>query len=277
MNELAYEELVLSIDDNESAGKVAFKIVKKSKTAENADGDAHLAWTGLKRKYAPTTAPTLANLHKQFYKAKLKKKTDPDTFMTYLEDIRGRMEEMKSFMSDDQFLLHVLNNVSKEYETQVNNVEKRVGHATNPLDIEELRSDLCLRFERMNADDESDESEDEKALFGAQFKGRCNKCGKWGHKGADCRSKDGDKQGSKDKPNGYGNKKKFDGECHFCHKKGHMKRDCFKWKKEQGEQANQAGDSKKKKKKEKDEDSEIILVAFDSHYDQCEESDYEMA
>ena len=73
MNMLAYEELVLSIDDNESAGKVAFKIVKKSKTAENADGDAHLAWTGLKRKYAPTTAPTLANLHKQFYKAKLKK------------------------------------------------------------------------------------------------------------------------------------------------------------------------------------------------------------
>ena len=61
MNMLAYEELVLSIDDNESAGKVAFKIVKKSKTAENADGDAHLAWTGLKRKYAPTTAPTLAN------------------------------------------------------------------------------------------------------------------------------------------------------------------------------------------------------------------------
>ena len=73
-NELAYGELILSMDTRESAGKVAFNIVRRSKSKDYPDGNAEVAWKGLKRKYAPTTAPSLAKLHKQFYGAKLKKK-----------------------------------------------------------------------------------------------------------------------------------------------------------------------------------------------------------
>jgi hypothetical protein len=40
MNELAYNELILSIDDKTSAGKVAFDLVKGSKNKDNADGNA---------------------------------------------------------------------------------------------------------------------------------------------------------------------------------------------------------------------------------------------
>ena len=38
----------------------------------------------------------------------------------------------------------------------------------------------------------------EKAFFAKKFKGTCNKCGKQGHKGADCWSKKGKEGSGKD-------------------------------------------------------------------------------
>jgi hypothetical protein len=58
------------------------------------------------------------------------------------------------------------------------------------------------------------------------------------------------------------NYKKFEGKCHYCHKKGHMKKDCFKRKKDEGEQANQAKESKKTKT---DNEDGIVLMAFNEH------------
>jgi hypothetical protein len=39
------------MDTDKSGGKVAFNIVKRSKTREYPDGNAAVAWQGLKRKY----------------------------------------------------------------------------------------------------------------------------------------------------------------------------------------------------------------------------------
>jgi hypothetical protein len=115
LNELAYSDLILSMDTDKSGGKVALNIVKRSKTREYPDGNAAVAWQGLKRNYAPNTAPSLSKLRKQFYGTKLKKKVDPDIFITYLEDVRGRMEDMGSQMTDDQlFMMHILNNLTKD-------------------------------------------------------------------------------------------------------------------------------------------------------------------
>jgi hypothetical protein len=124
----------------------------------------------------------------------------------------------------------------------------------------------------LDTKEESDESDDEKALFGAQFKGHCQVCGKWVHKGMDCHLKDSNSGGSKPASNNY---KKFEGECHYCHKKSYMKKDCFKKKKDDGEQANQVTDLKKKKKKKKknmkvEDESEIVLMVIDN------ESEFEM-
>jgi hypothetical protein len=127
----------------------------------------------------------------------LKKKTDPDVFITYLEDIQGCMSKMNSSMTDDQFILHVMNNLTKDYEMQILKLEEKIGYKFNALTIKNLRHELNLRFIRMNTKDDSDndEDEEEKALFGSgQFKGRCTICGKYGHKSANFRS-----GGNKDK------------------------------------------------------------------------------
>jgi hypothetical protein len=48
MNELAYTELILSIDDKTSSGKVAFNLLKVCKNKDYADGNASMARERLK-------------------------------------------------------------------------------------------------------------------------------------------------------------------------------------------------------------------------------------
>jgi hypothetical protein len=270
LNEQGYSDLILSMDTKSNAGKVAFNLVRGSKTPDYEDGNIAVAFKSLKRKYSPKTAPTLAKYHKLFYSAKLKKKADPDVFITYLEDLRLNMAEMKSTMSDDQFLLHLLNNLTKEYEPEVKDLEKRIGSSTDPLDIEEVREDLSLRYERLGkTDDDSDSDDEEHALYvGGQFKGRCNKCGKYGHKAAECRSKPGDdnKFKGQKKTSGF-TPGKFSGLCHYCKKEGHRASDCRKKKREQSDQANAA-----KGKGDDDDMAEVVLMAVDIDFDEEDDS-----
>ena len=44
LNELAYEDLILSIDGSSNSGRVAFQIVRNCKTDELKEGDSSLAW-----------------------------------------------------------------------------------------------------------------------------------------------------------------------------------------------------------------------------------------
>ena len=59
LNELAFTELILSIDVSNSSGKISFGIVKGCKSKDYEDGNATLAWEKLKKKFDPVSAPTL--------------------------------------------------------------------------------------------------------------------------------------------------------------------------------------------------------------------------
>jgi hypothetical protein len=166
-----------------------------------------------------------------------------------------------------------MNNLTKDYEMQILKLEDKIGDDQNVLMIEDLRDELNLRFERMNAKDDSDSNdkdEEEKALFGGgQFKGRCNNCGKYGHKSANCRSgSKGQKKTGSGKYNGTykgdtssfrGNHAKIKGNCWNCNKPGHRSADCRSTKKADGEQPYNA--NKNKKKEKHDENADVILLS----------------
>ena len=241
----AYSDLILSMEDGTPHGNIAFNIVRQAVMVdEYPNGNAAEAFARLKRKYNPETAPELARLHKLFHGTKQNKNQDPDLYISYLEDLRIRLAEMKSMMTDDQFIMHILNNLDREYEFQVNLMERRVGAATDPLTLEEVRDELCLRFERMSKQRPNgilgNDDEEEHALYaGAQFKGKCYVCGVIGHKGANCRERNQNRGGGR---NGYGGRKfggrfggrgtgrgdgfKFKGNCHYCQKPGHKSSEC---------------------------------------------------
>jgi hypothetical protein len=52
LNEIAYTELILSIDIKTRSGKVAFNLIKGYKSKNYPDGNAAVAWERLKNKYA---------------------------------------------------------------------------------------------------------------------------------------------------------------------------------------------------------------------------------
>jgi hypothetical protein len=88
LNEIAYTELILSIDVKTSIGKIAFHLIKGCKSKDYPDGNAAISWERLKKKYGPISAPSLVKLEKEFRELSLKKCQDPEILIAESEDLR---------------------------------------------------------------------------------------------------------------------------------------------------------------------------------------------
>ena len=138
---------------------------------------------------------------------------------------------MGSCITENQFMIHILNNLTTDYELQLALMERRVGDADKPLTVEEVRGELNLRFERLNmktSRNEEGEVLEEHALFSGQFKGKCRNCGQVGHKSFQCKNRSNHNGGN----NGNGTGTNF---CSYCRKPGHDKKSCFKLKKKEAQ------------------------------------------
>ena len=92
-------------------------------------------------------------------------------------------------MSDEDLMIHILNNLPQEYGLQVQKIEGNINQDDKLLELEQVQSTLSLKFERLNVynKDNTDDEEIEKTSVTSKFKGCCNNCGKYGHKKQDCR------------------------------------------------------------------------------------------
>jgi hypothetical protein len=66
-NKKGFGDLVLSIDCTTAAGKVAFAMIKATKTKTNPRSDLQAAYLRLKSIYEPSTTPQLMKLTKEFH------------------------------------------------------------------------------------------------------------------------------------------------------------------------------------------------------------------
>jgi hypothetical protein len=192
--EYAYSNLILAIYTTTSSGKVTFNLVCNSKSDDYPDGNTAVAFKNLKNKYMSRLAQTLLKLHKAFYQSKFKKHSNPEVYIMYMEDIHSRIEDVDQMMKmiDDHSMLHIINNLTKDYESQVESMEDKIGADDHPLAIKEMCKILTLQFERINNKQDSDDKNVNTyhALMAAgQFKGCYRSCGKYGHKSVDCRSR----------------------------------------------------------------------------------------
>jgi hypothetical protein len=150
LNEIAYNELILSIDFQDSSGKVAFNIIRGCKTKDYTDGNGAISWERLKNKYEPVSVPSMVKLEMQFREHSLMKGQDPEVCITDSEDFCVKVENMSSCITENQFMIHILNNLTSDYDLQLALMERRVGDADKALTVEEVRGELNLRFERLS-------------------------------------------------------------------------------------------------------------------------------
>jgi hypothetical protein len=190
-NEDAYEDLIMSIDGDGKAGRVAFQIVKGAKSSDLGDGDAALAWSRLVNKYQPTTTPSGLELIDEFSNCKIKTwKQDPEEWTTTLEDLQTRIVEAGGTKTENDVLEHILINMPKDYNDLYTMYHSKVGNPNNPLTLGTLKSEMTMLLKRLKKQrgvtENANEGEETVLFAGGGFKGRCNGCGKYGHKKADC-------------------------------------------------------------------------------------------
>jgi hypothetical protein len=80
-------------------------------------------------KYEPVYVPSMVKLEEQFRELSLKKGQDPEVWITALEDLCIKLENMSSCITENQFMIHILNNITSDYDLILKLMERRVGDA----------------------------------------------------------------------------------------------------------------------------------------------------
>jgi hypothetical protein len=161
---------------------------------------------------------------------------------------------MHSSISDNQFMIHILSNLTLDYELQLVMMERRVGDIERPLTVEEIRRELSLCFDRLIISKAEGEILKEHAFFGGQFKSKCQNCGQLGHKSFQCNNctiNNGSNNG-----NSTGRIL-----CLYCCKTGHDKSNCFKLKKKEAQNNNNPSNYNDSGNRQNYESQDVVFTA----------------
>ena len=229
----AYNELLLSMNFNSREGENAFNLIKWSKDNKGR-GDAREAWKRLIDRYEPKTFLEKGKLMKEFYSATCGYKEDPVQFIYQLENIRLKIHNIaqgKVVINDRDFMNQVLNSLPLVFESLAENLLAMVDQDKDPLTISGMIQEISAKTAKLKLGKRgNNKNSEEIALvgFNNQFKGKCNYCGKIGHKGANCFEKNKQKDKKKPPQKFEAKKGKFVPTCYNCGEKGHKKPECPK-------------------------------------------------
>ena len=129
-------------------------------------------------KYKPRTVQSRAEKKLKFAESKLEDWTkDPDEWLDSLEELKSDLELMNSGISNEDFKIHLLNNLPKEYESLL---EKLIPDISI-LSLSDLREELQSKFKQLAKYSDGENLEDDQALntgsgFWKKFKGKCRTC-----------------------------------------------------------------------------------------------------
>ena len=138
INRKMYTEMLLSCME-----EVCFECVASAKTNDLKKGDASLAWTNLKKRFESTSEASKVQLKRRFANCKLKQGQDPELWIMELERIRRKLaSDFKNKMSDEDMLIHVMNNLSSEYDDMIDFFELQMTATQDKLTLEKIKDQL---------------------------------------------------------------------------------------------------------------------------------------
>ncbi len=122
----AYSDLMMSCED-----KVSFGVIVESISTTFPDGDAKQAWKILYKKYEPTTEAMKVELKIKFQQMKLEDANkDPFEWMVKLELTRHRLKVLGHKVSDEDMILHILNDLPSEYDNLIESNKRQLTKGT---------------------------------------------------------------------------------------------------------------------------------------------------
>ena len=176
-------------------------LVSLAKTEELPDGCARDGWKRLSSEYDLTEGEDKITLLSMFQQNQMEDVWTKITVWLTSRAIQvNKLKKLNHVLDEEYQITHILASVPREYSSAVEQVkiDRRTGSTLITMDeIKKRLKEHYLQLKRENG-----WSEDEMALNmkssnnqsksikkgskGKYFKGRCNHCGKFGHKKADC-------------------------------------------------------------------------------------------
>ena len=115
-------------------------------------------WNRLVSKYAPHTASSLLKLNSEFHNSKLESiEKDPNEWILNLERLRISLSEfgLKCKITDEDFMIDILNILSKQYDVILDGLENRLtASEDNALTIEVIGEKLNQQYKNIKNKDE---------------------------------------------------------------------------------------------------------------------------
>jgi hypothetical protein len=85
-----------------------------------------------------------------------------------MDSKRVQMETMESTMTDNQFMIHIMNNLPSEYDVSASLLGRWIGKKDGGLTIEEMRSGLSLEYDRLQDRKNVGRSGTKSTLYGGE-------------------------------------------------------------------------------------------------------------
>ena len=219
LNQKGFTELILSINTESDRGKIAFRLVKNSKSSDYPEGNCKVAWDRLVAKYAPKSLPSLLKYKKKFENSKLDSaEKDTEDWISELEGLTVDIESIdaSSAISDRDLMVKILNNLPSEYDVILDGLESRLNKSgDDALTLEDIREKLGTRYARIKTNEEEVDMNGEEKAFVAWSKYK--KMQRFENKNGNYRERNGST---------------FEGRCWYCHQRGHKAFDCGELKKD---------------------------------------------
>ena len=243
----AYINLQLSCEE------LPYDLVSLAKTDELPDGCARDAWERLTSEYDLTEGEDKITLLTMFQQNQLEDvRTNISAWLTSLAIQVNKLKKLKHVLDEEYQITHILASLPREYSSVVEQVKIDRRTSSTLITMDEEKKRLKERYLQLKR--EHGWSEDEMALNvksgnnqnknakkgnkGKFFKGRCNHCGKFGHKKADCWDLKNKKEKHQENEKKV-QKDKSKVKCFKCGKLGHYANECKNDKESSGDGNNE--------------------------------------
>ena len=144
---------------------ISLNIVENARSEELTKGDLKKAWERLERRWNPKTREEKVEVYTKFLNYKLENtRQRPMDWITFMEKKQSELMNTGHIMSDETFIIHLLNSLPQtEYEGAILVIKDKLRKG--PVEIPEIEQVLEDKYQAMNHAKGWEEEEDDYALF----------------------------------------------------------------------------------------------------------------